>query len=93
MKAQQKSGIAPLLSLAPFHALLISVPGLDAQLRLVAGITLPLTRAIQLLFQPGVQRIAQAIPKQVEAEDGDENRQAGEQGNPGIQLDEHHIRP
>ncbi len=45
------------------------------------------------MLQPWIQRIAQAITEHVEAEDGDENREAGENGDPGVILDEHHIGP
>src|SRR5262245_27902105 len=46
-----------------------------------------------LLLQAWIQRIAQAITEHVEAEDGEENGQTGEDGDPRVVLNEHYIRP
>ena len=50
-------------------------------------------KPLHLLLQAWIQRIAQAITKHVEAKDGEENGQAGEDGDPRVVLNEHHIRP
>src|SRR4029453_5891033 len=43
------------------------------------------------LLEPRIQRVADAVPEQVEAEHGNENGDAGEERQPGIGLNEGYV--
>src|SRR5215468_1650475 len=50
-------------------------------------------RALRLeLFQAGIQGVAEAVAEEVEAEDGHEDGEAGEERDPGVGLDERDVR-
>src|SRR5262249_24979982 len=43
------------------------------------------------LLEPRVERVAQAVAEQIEPEHGDEDRQAGEERDPRVRLDERDV--